>query len=653
MAGKPTYEQLEQRVRELEKRLIEHKRASERGLRASEEKFRTLFNNASDAIFIQDFDGQILEVNQIACDRLGYRRDELLHMAPTDFGEPELGLLVSKRLEELQEKGCLRFETLHVDRHGKSISVEIISQTIDYEGRSAIISTARDITERKRAEESLRESKEQTLLIINNLPYLIFQIDKDLKVLWTNKAANKINPEAVGQPCYKAFACRHMPCEDCNSLKAVSTGQIVTCTMHLPQAAGIQGETYWEQTAVPLRNDQGEVIGAIVLSNNITGRKRLEDRLQQAERLKAIGTLASGIAHEFNNLLMGILGNVSLMSLDIDTTHPHYLRLKNIKKQVQSGAKLTAHFLGYARKGKYKGKPVDLNALVREASDTFGKTRKGISIHQQLADALFAIEADSAQIEQVLWNLLGNADDAMPGGGDLILKTDNVTHEDMKGKVYDPKPGSYVRLMITDTGIGMDKETMQRIFDPFFTTKDIGRGTGLGLASAYGIIKGHAGYVDVESKKGHGTTFSIYLPSAKKEVQKVVKTAQEVIEGRETILLVDDEEIIVELGRDMLEAMGYRVLTARDGKEAVEIYKDNKDEIDLVILDMVMPRMAGGKAYDKMKEIDPNVKVLLSSGYSMDSEAKEILARGCDAFIQKPFGMEGLSQKIREVLQKK
>jgi CheY-like chemotaxis protein len=201
--------------------------------------------------------------------------------------------------------------------------------------------------------------------------------------------------------------------------------------------------------------------------------------------------------------------------------------------------------------------------------------------------------------------------------------------------------------------MGMDKQTIDRIFDPFFTTKEMGRGTGLGLASAYGIIKAHAGYIDVESEKGVGTTFSIYLPSSEKEVQKVVRVAKEVIEGKETVLLIDDEEVISEVGKDLLEAIGYRVLTARDGKEAIEIYKNNRDKIDLVILDMVMPRMSGGEAYDKMKEISPNVKVLLSSGYSIDSQAKEILARGCDAFIQKPFGMRELSQKIREVLQKK
>ena len=386
---------------------------------------------------------------------------------------------------------------------------------------------------------------------------------------------------------------------------------------------------------------------------DMTEQKRLEVQLHHAQKMEAIGTLAGGISHDFNNLLMGIQGNVSLMLLHIDTEHPHYDRLKSIEKQVQSGAKLTSHLLGYARKGKYEVKPIDLNDLVRETSESFGRTRKDISIHRQLREELFAIVADSGQIEQVLWNLFVNAADAMPGGGDLILKTHNVTHEDMKDKLYDPKPGSYVLLTVADTGMGMDKQTIDRIFDPFFTTKEMGRGTGLGLASAYGIIKAHAGYIDVESEKGVGTTFSIYLPSSEKEVQKVVRVAKEVIEGKETVLLIDDEEVISEVGKDLLEAIGYRVLTARDGKEAIEIYKNNRDKIDLVILDMVMPRMSGGEAYDKMKEISPNVKVLLSSGYSIDSQAKEILARGCDAFIQKPFGMRELSQKIREVLQKK
>jgi CheY-like chemotaxis protein len=341
------------------------------------------------------------------------------------------------------------------------------------------------------------------------------------------------------------------------------------------------------------------------------------------------------------------------MLMDTDSTHPYYERLKNIEKQVQSGARLTSYLLGYARKGKYEIKPVHLNQLVEETSKAFGRTKKEITIHRDFVKDLSAIEGDPGQIDQVLWNLLVNAADAMPRGGDLILKTTNVTHQDMKGKLYDPKPGNYVLLTVTDTGIGMDKETMERIFDPFFTTKEMGRGTGLGLASAYGIIKGHGGHIDVESKKGHGTTFSIYLPASEKKVQKAVETGYEIIKGTGTVLLVDDEEVVLEVGQDMLEAMGYRVRTARDGKEAIEVYRKNQDDIDFVLLDMIMPDMGGGDAYDKMKEINPDVEVLLSSGYSIDGQAKEILKRGCNAFIQKPFTMKELSGKIREVQNKR
>ena len=217
-------------------------------------------------------------------------------------------------------------------------------------------------------------------------------------------------------------------------------------------------------------------------------RKKLETQLRQAHKMEAIGTLAGGIAHDFNNLLMGIQGNISLMLLDIDPTHPHYERLRNIQKQVQSGARLTSHLLGYARKGRYEVKPIDLNQFVEETSETFGRTRKEITIRRELAEDLFSIEADHRQIEQVLLNLFVNAADAMSGGGDLILKTMNVTHKDIKDKPYDPIPGNYVLLTVADTGKGMDEETIERIFDPFFTTKEMGRGTGLGLASAYGII---------------------------------------------------------------------------------------------------------------------------------------------------------------------
>jgi CheY-like chemotaxis protein len=223
----------------------------------------------------------------------------------------------------------------------------------------------------------------------------------------------------------------------------------------------------------------------------------------------------------------------------------------------------------------------------------------------------------------------------------------------MRGKLYDPKPGHYIMLTVSDTGTGMDKETAERIFDPFFTTKERGRGTGLGLASAYGIVKGHGGYIDVDSREGQGTTFTIYLPASDKEVEESAGPIERFRTGSEKVLLVDDEADIRQVGGELLEAMGYEVILAKDGEEAIKAYKKNRDAIDVVLLDMVMPNIGGGEAYDRMKEINPDVKVLLSSGYSIDGEAREILERGCDGFIQKPFDMKQLSGKMREILEKR
>ncbi len=384
-------------------------------------------------------------------------------------------------------------------------------------------------------------------------------------------------------------------------------------------------------------------------------KKKLEVQFRYAQKMEALGTLAGGIAHNFNNFLMGIQGNVSLMLLETDPNHPNYKRLKNIEKSIDSGSKLTSQLLGYTREGRYEVKPISLNQVVKEASDTFDATKKEIRVHQELSEDLFGINADQGQIKQVLLDLYVNAADAMPRGGDLFLKTINVTHKDITGKPYRVNPGRYVLLTIVDTGVGMDKTTMDRIFDPFFTTKGLSKATGLGLASVYGIVKAHGGYIDVDSKKGHGTTFSIYLPSYEKEVVEEKDLSPKVLKGKETVLLVDDDDMIVDVSNEMLSKMGYDVLIARGGKEAIEIISKAHNlpsAPDLVILDMIMPEMGGGETFDRMKEIDTEIKVLLSSGYSIDGQAKEILNRGCSGFIQKPFSMKELSVRIREILDK-
>ncbi len=400
---------------------------------------------------------------------------------------------------------------------------------------------------------------------------------------------------------------------------------------------------------LPIRDEMKRTL--IMVLDDVSERRSIEAQFHHAQRMEAVGTLAGGIAHDFNNLLMVIQGNISLMLFDLDTKHPFYERLKSIEKQVQSGSRLTAQLLGYARKGRYEVRPIDLNHLVQEACETFNRTRKEILIHQELAGDLFAIEADAGQLEQVLMNLFVNAADAMAGGGSLIVRTANTDHLAMKGKLYNPKPGNYVLLTVTDSGMGMDRKTMERIFEPFFTTKEMGRGTGLGLASVYGIVKGHGGFIDVESEKGRGTTFRIYLSATDKPVIRNGAEVHEPIRrGSETILLVDDEQMMLDIGRDLLLTMGYRVITARDGVEAVEIYRGRQSEIDLVLLDIVMPRMGGGQAYDCIKAMNPAVKVLLLSGYSIDGEATQILERGCNGFIQKPFNLEQLSRSVKSVL---
>jgi CheY-like chemotaxis protein len=349
-------------------------------------------------------------------------------------------------------------------------------------------------------------------------------------------------------------------------------------------------------------------------------RRKLEVQFQQAQRFEALGTLAGGIAHDFNNLLMNIQGNTSIMLFELNSTHPHFELLKNIEKQVKSGAQLTRQMLGYARKGKFNVKPVDLNQIVDESAETFGRTRKEIN--------------------------------AMPGGGKLILKTQNQTHLNIKSDHYNPMPGNYVQLTISDTGSGMDNAILERIFDPFFTTKEMGRGTGLGLASVYGIIKSHDGYIDVESEKGLGTTFTIFLPASESGVEGNAEADASLIKGSGTLLIVDDEELVLEVAANMLEKLGYTVLKAHNGTEAVDIFKANHDKIKMVILDIIMPDIGGGEVYDKIKPINSDVKVLLSSGYSVDGQAIELLERGCDGFMQKPFTMEELSGKITQIMNK-
>lgn len=386
------------------------------------------------------------------------------------------------------------------------------------------------------------------------------------------------------------------------------------------------------------------------LHNEITERKKLEEQLVQAQKMEALGTLAGGIAHDFNNILMGVNGYTSMMLNDLHENHPYFEKLKKIENQVQSASELTKRLLGLARGGKYEVKPVDLNELIIEASEIFGRLKKEITISRFLKEGVISVEADRGQIEQVFMNIFVNAWQAMPQGGVLTIETDIVSSEEKFIQLHGIKPGFFVKSTFADTGIGMDEQTRLKVFEPFFTTKEKGVGTGLGLASAYGIIRNHGGFIEVESKKGEGTTFSIYLPVSEKIPLNEKKTAGLLLEGTGTILLVDDQNLITDVGAEMLEMLGYSVIIASSGLEAIEKYSAARDEIKIVILDMIMPGLGGGETFDKLRNINPEVKVILSSGYSIDGQASGILDRGCNGFIQKPFSLQELSIKLHKIL---
>lgn len=413
-----------------------------------------------------------------------------------------------------------------------------------------------------------------------------------------------------------------------------------------------------ELAVSPLTNSDNRSFGFRGVARDISQRiqaerekKKLENQLHQAQRMKAIGTLAGGIAHDFNNLLMGIQGNVSLLTMDVDSNNPQYDSLKAIEQCVDSGAALTKQLLGYARGGKYVVSVININATLKRTSELFARTNKAIEITYDYQEDIWLVEADQGQIDQVLVNLYVNARQAMEDLKEIHIKTENVTLGEDTTRTHGIDPGNFIKISVRDTGSGMDKEVQEHIFEPFFTTRKMGRGTGLGMASAFGIIKNHGGIITVQSEVNKGTTIVIYLPSCEKDYQEDAEFKNEtLLYGTETIMVVDDETYILTSVKNMLEDLGYSVITASDGMEAIALYDRHAGDIDLVVMDMVMPKMGGVEAFDTIRTKNPNLKAIFCSGYSMNSFSQEFLERGSAGFIQKPFKMLRMSQMIRDIL---
>jgi len=652
----------------IEMALYKHK--MERKLRESEQWFATTLRSIGDAVIATDIKGSVTFMNSVAEALTGWKREDALGRDLKEVfhivNEETQSLTespVTKALREEVGVGLANHSIL-IAKDGREIPIDDSAAPIrDDKGNvTGVVLVFRDITERKRMEEALRESERRFKDISFSMADWIWEVDKNGKYTFASGKAKQVlgyaPKEIIGKTPFEL-----MPEDEAKKVgrifKKISLEKKPIVDLENWNLTK-QGEKICLLTnGLPILDEKSNLLGYRGVDTDITDRKRaeeekakLENQLRQAQKMEAVGTLAGGIAHDFNNLLGGILGYSSLLLSKLAPDDPHRKYVELIERASNRAAELTNRLLGFARQGKYEDKPVDINYLIGGVVELISASvDKRIEIKAELCEDNPLTKGDQNQLEQVLMNLCVNARDAMPNGGQLSINSRQVhLDEGFASKHLGATPGDYLCITVSDTGMGMDKRTKTKIFDPFFTTKEQGRGTGLGLAMVYGIVKNHNGYLSVYSEAGKGTTFEIYLPLAQDSLIRPERKEEKVSLGSESILVVDDEEILRHLMKDILGDLGYGVVLASDGQEAVDVYREHKEGIDLVIVDMMMPKMGGKETFQELKRINPEVKALLASGYSKNAAAQGILNLGVRDFLHKPFSMEEISRKVREVL---
>ena len=497
-----------------------------------------------------------------------------------------------------------------------------------------------DICERQATKE-LIASKKHSEVVFNNMSEGILELNANAKIVYANPAAlsliNITEEDILGADVIEFFQGSHR--QRVENLLEMNEGVARTITEKCPLELS---DKKISMEVIPIKETENRF--SIVILNDVTERIRLENHLRHAQKMETIGTLAGGIAHQFNNALFALSGNTELLQMKVSEDENIKNFLRSVQGPVNRMTGLTDQLLAYAQEGKYQSRTVSIRKLVE---DTLGLVQHTLDplvrIETDLQDEPLNVEADIAQMQMAFSAILANATEAVEGKGRIRISGGNGIHPESG-------PGQYICLRIEDDGKGMNDDIKSRIFEPFFTTKFQGRG--LGMAAVYGIVKQHGGYLDIESEVDRGTIVSIYLPAIEKQEQETTKNSPKMFEGNGTILMVDDEEMVLNVGTELVKQMGYDVLEARSGKEAIEVYKENKCKVDIVVLDMIMPDMDGGRAYEQMKEINPDVKVILTSGYGIGGKVNEIMRRGCDSFIQKPFGIKELYGKIEEIMRR-
>jgi len=503
------------------------------------------------------------------------------------------------------------------------------------------------------AEEALRKASEEKSLILSSVSEEVVYHDRDMVIAWANRAAGEsagLTPEQlVGRMCYEVWHGRNQVCDGCPVQEAMDAGAPAETETSTPDGR------VWHVHGYPVFGDGGKVIGAVEVVRGITERVRLGEELRQALKMEAVGQLAGGIAHDFNNLMTGILCHADLLKSEAQSPEDVREAADLIEGAARRAAELTSQLLGFARRGKQRDVPVDLNATARTSVRLLGRSLDPrIRVRMPFRDEHAFVRGDTVQMEQVVLNLAMNARDAMPEGGKMTLTihTLDVGAEDCKSRPG-AEPGRYVVLNVADTGCGIPEAMRSRVFEPFFTTKPHGKGTGMGLAMVYGIVKDHGGWVEVDSEPGRGTTFRVFLPAAKAPADAGAKPADADLRAppdASRILVVDDEELVRNVVVRMLSGLGYEVATAADAREAVEYYKRFGRDVSVVIIDMMMPEMDGRRCFTAIRGLDPDVKALLATGCGNENRVQDALDEGMAGLVRKPFQTKQLAKAVKQAL---
>ena len=642
-------------------------------LKEAEEKarFTELLENVDDAVYLTDENGKLLNANEATYKSLGYQPSAFFNFSLFDILPADDARMVLEHFSRdngNQDSKKLTFETHLIKNDYSVIPVEVRSRVIHYFKGKAILNVARDVTRRMEAQRILRESEEQYRSLIETSHNGILILDENYKVMYANNRLCQI----------MGYARDELDAVDFEEIIGLARLALTeNDRLQIEKDDGIQRpvetkirrkdleERHCFINTTTIKDSGQETTRMVVQILDITDQFRaeqekalLESHLRQSQKMEAIGNLAGGIAHDFNNLLQIIHGYTEILIFKKDKKDPDYQKLSEVKQAAQRATELTKQLLTFSRKVESIMKPTDMNYEVVQIYNLLKRTiPQMIEIDLQLADELNTINADTSQLGQLIMNLSVNARDAMPEGGKLTIKTKNAVLDEKFCESPEGRgalPGNYVCLSISDTGTGMSQACLEHIYEPFYTTKEVGKGTGLGLAIVYGIINSHKGHIVCNSEEGKGTTFDVYLPALESRIKSDDNETDNIqMSGTETILLVDDDESVRTLGQEMLAKIGHKVITATSGEKALKLYKSKQDEIDLIMLDLLMPGMGGHKCLERLLKINPEAKILIASGHSgKDTNNDEIEARA-KGFVSKPYKINEISETIRQIIDAK